>query len=204
MPFAQPMFGDSSGARVGATFLDGSLFPGTIQGTTTTVLSADIGALPPYGLIGTTVVASFVAGQAPSNATHLLVLVSGTTTTCRGLVWTAGGACHAHAELSINILEGRFPKPSRANPHPDVQQTNSFQSAPIVLFDLIAGGLGFSEPINDGAPAPLTLTVPVLPNRKYVVLIALFQSAECQGVSGPGEAISNVMYEFPPVFFIFL
>jgi hypothetical protein len=152
-------------------------------------------------VIRTATVAGFEGGLAPPNATMLVVLVSGTTPVWRGLACTVGGYCHAHAELSINILEWsrRRPKKYARNVW---RLTNSFQSPATVLFDLTAAGLGYSERRNDGAPVLLTLTGPVLQNRKYVILIDMLQSAECQG-SGPGYAVSNVDYEFPPVFFAF-
>ena len=207
MPSVQPTLSASSGARIGATELFGSLAPVIMPGFQTRI-GADIAAYPPLGVIGTTVSAGFSMGFAPPTASMLLVTVAGTATTSRSTIQTFGAWAHAHAELSITIEEWRLrlPRVGGGRVPPELVRAITFN--PTKIFDDWGAVLSFQLRIDDGTSFTSVAGMPIgaalEPHRSFVGWINLVQSAECQAVSGYAAAVSNVAFDFPPPFFVFI
>jgi hypothetical protein len=210
MPFAQPNLGASAGDRVGATFLAGALAPMSSTTGSLTRLAADIGALPPFGVIGTTVSAGFSAGTPPRGASMLTVSLAGVATTSRAVIQTLGGYCRAHAELSITIEEWAPRLARQGGRVPPPRLVNRVTFSPTKIFDDWGVVISYQLRIDDGTTFTSVAGMPVdgllaaRERRSFVCWINLFQSAETQAVSGYALAVSNVQFDFPPVFFAFL
>jgi hypothetical protein len=203
MPFIQPTLAASSGDRVGATALNGSLAPLIVPGRMTRI-GADIVAFPPLGVIGTKVAAGFNLGPPPRTASMLLVTVAGIATLSRAVVETFGAWAHAHAELSITIEEWRPSLRRRAPP----QLVRSSVFGPSKIFDDWGAVVSFQVRNDDGTPFTSVAAMPIgtvatFEHHTFTVWINLVQSAECEAVSGYAAAVSNVAFDFPPPFFVF-
>jgi hypothetical protein len=200
--FGQPTFGGASGARVGVTALNGSLAPIISPGFQTR-LAANISAFAPFGLFGTTVSAGFSAGLAPAGSTSLATILSGTAVTVAGLAETIGGHAASHAEISITIEEWRIIKRPRGQFRRSFIRAVTF--SPTVITNIWANGgflgIGFQIDFRSNAPFTTAAGMPVVPGREYVIIANLVQTAN-YGV-GLGSAISNVAFDFPPMFFAF-
>jgi hypothetical protein len=60
--------------------------------------------------------------------------------------------------------------------------------------------LGWQESVLDTHPAATMLVTPVTPGNSYRWWIACYQFA---GVAGSGAAVSNIAFDFGPVFYAF-
>jgi hypothetical protein len=198
MPFIVPMFGNATGDRAGSTGLAGRLAPGIDLDNGNIALGANISAYFPFGAITTKVSAGFEAGLPPYNASTLFVSVSGMAPICRGGALTLFGYAYAHADLSITIEEWT----ALARPRSTPRLVNSFICNPIQIFDVTATVLGVPTATLDNSPFSCAFSMPIRPDRYYVCWINVSQSATCQGVVY-AEGDSNVVFEFPNVFFDF-
>jgi hypothetical protein len=206
MPFVQPTLSASSGDRVGATALNGSLAPVIRPGFMTSI-GADIAAFPPLGVIGTKVAAGFNIGTPPRTASMLLVTVAGTAALSLGLVETFGAWAHAHAELSITIEEWRPSLTPSGGPRVPPELVSSTVFNPTKIFDIWGAVVSFQFPDDTGAPFSSVAAMPIgevaaLEHHSFTVWINLVQSAECEAASGYAAAVSNVAFDFPPPFFV--
>ena len=206
MPFVQPTLSASSVDRVGLTTLIGSLAPVITPGFMTRI-GADIGAFPPFGVIGTKMAAGFNIGTPPRTASMLLVTVAGTATLSRASVQTFGAWAHAHAELSITIEEWRPSLPIGGRRVPP-KLVRSIVFNPTKIFDDWGAVASYQLRIDDGTPFTSVAGMPIgtvaaLERHSFSVWINLVQSAECEAVSGYASAVSNVAFDFPPPFFVF-
>jgi hypothetical protein len=117
------------------------------------------------------------------------------------LAETVGGHADTHSEISITIeewttLRGRRPRPVRLR---------AITSNPTVISNLWANagffGLGLQGDYRDNVPLVSAVGMPVVPGRQYVIIANLVQFAEYG--YGLGSAISNIVFDFPPMFFAF-
>jgi hypothetical protein len=203
--FGQPTFGNATGWRNGVTALNGSLAP-FINPLFLTRLSADIAAFTPYGEISTIVSAGFSAGFAPAGSRLISVICNGIASLALSTVNTVGGHASELSEVSITVQEFTFtivPGGGKRGGTPTFKlHPQILQMGPSTIIsnrDIYVAGIVVDD--QSGMAVGCSALVPVIPGRIYFVTVNLFQIAT---VDIAGGAVSNIAYDFPPVFFDFI
>ncbi len=170
-----------------------------------TILQADLMATPTMGTLMTTVSAGFIAGFPPFGTSMITVMVAGDLLTGKYLETEAGGYAAASAEISITIEEWSARRFPIRRPLPTPTLLNTFTSNPESIFNVWSWPVlpSFQADNIGGRPVVCVFAKPINALLQYRCRINLVQSVSTEAFSGPAEAISNVQYEFPPVFFDF-
>jgi hypothetical protein len=168
----------------------------------------------------------FMAGKAPPGTSALTVAANGTTF-IRGNCYAYSGG-HASASGGIYAFVEEFvpvetPEPELASVHEHDPSLSSIthdhetvaeidpgpslawtgvraNSGWTFLLYLNTAVLGWQESVLDTHPAATMLVTPVTPGNWYRWWIACYQFA---GVAAPGAAVSNIAFDFGPVFYAF-
>jgi hypothetical protein len=221
MPFVVPTIPAFSFSSLGTGGVSRNLTP--IQAGGTSRIGGGLGAYPPYGLETTLTAWGFRAGAAPPGTTSLTVAASGVATTQRGNCFTAGGYARAYADIHVIVEEfeplksvhtGLIDEPDPGTEHAEIAPDPSAMLGSFVFKRVVASGptiiinmettfLGYQVNFSDGAAHATVLVMPITAGNAYRWWIASQQSAICQAVSGPGAAVSNLAFDFGPVFFAF-
>jgi hypothetical protein len=194
-----------------------------IQTGSTSRIGGDPGAWPPAGVEATLTAWGFVAGAAPPGSKSLAVAASGLAMEA-GNCWTFGGYARAYADIHV-IVEEFEPLEEPITTHPgfgdlhDPSDTpelvdpgavlihqrfvRAVESGPTILINQETTALGYQIVDSFQVPQFTVLVMPITPGNAYRCWIASRQNAICQAVSGAGLAVSNIAFDFGPVFFAF-
>jgi hypothetical protein len=167
----------------------------------------------------------FMAGKAPPGTSALTVAANGTTfirgncyAYSGGHASASGGICAFVEEfvpvgtpvLGTSVYEHDPSLSSITHDHETVAEIDPGPSlawtgvraygAWTVLLNLTTAVLGWQVSVLDTHPAATMLVTPVTPGNWYRWWIASYQYA---GVATPGAAVSNIAFDFGPVFYAF-
>jgi hypothetical protein len=196
-----------------------------VQAGGTSRIGGAVGAWPPAGVEATFTAWGFMAGTAPPGATTLAVTASGFGTIERGVAETFAGYARAYGDIAVTVEEFEPLKPvhsglgdllddgdggSTADIGPGATAVlgtvvfkRSVTSVPTIIINQETTVLGFQAYVGDGTSHLTTLVMPITPGNAYRWWIICRQNCICQAVSGPAEAVSNIAFDFAPVFFAF-
>jgi hypothetical protein len=193
-----------------------------IQQGITSRVGGGLTAYPPWGAENVVTAWGLPVGAAPPGTSTLTVLARGFTFV-RGMCYSLGG--HARATADLRVCSEEFEPTARPVGHsgrlmdtPDLG-TEHAEIAPlpttmlgtfrhgrtvwgpkVIVINQETSGLGVQWYSNDAEPDVPGLFTPITPGNFYRVWIQAFQSASCQG---NGDALSNIAFDFGPVFFAF-
>jgi hypothetical protein len=221
LPFVVPTIPAFSFSSWGTGGVSRNLTP--IQAGATSRIGGGLGAFPPAGVEATLTAWGFMAGAAPPGTTSLAISASGTTMV-RGNCFTLGGYARAYADIHVIVEEfeplrpvhtGLVDVPDPGTEHAEIARPATATLGTLVFRRVVTSGptliinqettaIGYqiTSP-SDAEPHLTTLVMPITPGNAYRWWIASRQYVICQAVSGPGAAVSNIAFDFGPVFFAF-
>jgi hypothetical protein len=219
LPFVVPTIPVFSFSSWGNAGTNSNLTP-TQTGSTSRIGGA-LYAVPPSGVETTLTAWGFMAGRAPPGTTSLAIAASGFATTQRGNCFAGGSYARAYGDIHVIVEEFEPLQPVDVEIIPDRDdETAEIAREPtatlgsLVFKRVVSGGptiiinmettfLGYQVNFSDGASHATVLVMPITPGNAYRWWIASQQNTVCQAVSGPATAVSNIAFDFGPVFFAF-
>jgi len=195
--------------------------PTPIQFGSTSRIGTSVAAFPPTGFALIFTAWGLRAGAAPPGTTTLTVLAFGSTFV-RGFCYSVVGYAHAYADLYVKVEEFEpIPKPEHPGrlidtPDPQIEHveiappttemigtfrlTRTIRGPKVIVIDQETTVLGVQEVSMDADPEVPGLFTPVTPGNFYRVWIESAQQVEAEL---NGDAVSNISFDFGPVFFAF-
>lgn len=193
-----------------------------IQSGSTSRIGSSIYAIAPGGTVTLFTAWGFMAGKAPPGISSLAVAASGTTFLRGNCLTPGGGYARAYGDIFV-LVEEFEPVGAPVHAHPGLVDTHDsgiaeiardptavlgsivfdrrVHSASTIIINQETSVIGYQiTPPIDAEPDATVLVMPVTPGKVYRWWIACYQY--CQ-VGGPGYAVSNMAFDFGPVFFAF-
>jgi hypothetical protein len=196
--------------------------PTPIQMGITSRIGTSVGAFPPtgFGLVFTAW--GLRAGAAPPGTSTLTVLARGFTFV-RGFCYSVGGYARAYADVFVKVEE--FEPTHKPVEHsgsfidthdPGIEHveiappptamlgtfrlTRTIRGPKVIVIDQETTVLGVQSVSMDADPEVPGLFTPITPGNFYRVWIESAQQVEAEL---NGDAVSNIAFDFGPVFFAF-
>jgi hypothetical protein len=219
LPFVVPNIPAFSFSSWGNAGTNSNLTP--TQAGSTSRIGGALYAFPPAGVEATLTAWGFMAGRAPPGTTSLAIAASGFATTQRGNCFAGGSYARAYGDIHVIVEEFEPLQPvdveithdpddgtAEIDPLPTATLGSLvFQrvlsSGPTIIINMETTFLGYQFHTGDGTSHATPLVMPITPGNAYRWWIASRQYAICQAVSGPATAVSNIAFDFGPVFYAF-
>jgi hypothetical protein len=196
--------------------------PTPTQAGTTSRIGTRVGAFPPTGFALIFTAWGLRAGAAPPGTSTLTVLASGSTFV-RGFCYSVGGYARAYADVFVKVeefepthkpvahsgssIDTHDPGIEHAEiaPTPDTmlgtfRLTQTIRGPKVIVIDQETTVLGVQSVSMDADPEVPGLFMPITPGNFYRVWIESAQQVEAEL---NGDAVSNIAFDFGPVFFAF-